>query len=173
MRASLAVAVTLAVVLGSAGESRALWGRSDIVYPLRYQVTGIAIFTGTRRSGDYDEEKHTVHARKVERDVLSIDSPTTFHWEKLLRDGTPLEGACLDEDTDRIEFHAFTSNHKGLDGAKFPFNRPNGIVRMNAKILIFTEDLSRLRGRTAYAARRDWDDHLKGKSGFRFRGKRI
>jgi hypothetical protein len=172
MRAALTAAVTLAVVLGSADESRALWGRTDIVYPLRYKVTGTAIFKGTRRSGT-PEEEHTVHARKVERDVLSIDSPSTFHWEKPLRDGTLLDGAYFDEDRDRLELHAFTSGHKGLEGAKFPFNRPNGIVRMNAEILIFKEDLSSLRGRTAYAARRDYDDHLKGKSGFRFRGKRL
>lgn len=172
MRASLTVAAVLAVVLGGATESRALWGRTDLVYPMRYQVRGIAIFQGTRISGDVPE-KHHVFARKIERDVLSIDSPTTFHWEKLLRDGTPLEGAYLDDDSDRLELHAFTSSHRGLDGSKFPFDRTPGVVRMNAEVLIFKEDLSSLRGRTAYAARRDEDDHLEGKSGFRFRGKRL
>jgi hypothetical protein len=172
MHTWLAQLLAVAIVLVGAGESQALWGRTDLVYPLRYQVTGTAIFEGTRVSGEVPE-KHHVHARKVERDVLSIDSPTTFHWEKLLRDGTPLEGSYQDDDSDQLELHAFTSGHKGLDGAKFPFDRTNGVVRMNAVVLIFTEDLSSLRGRTAYAARREDNDDLKGKSGFRFRGKRI
>lgn len=174
MRSRLTFALALVVILAGAHESRALFGRDDIVYPLRYEVRGIARFVGARTSGEIPEQ-HDVRARKVERDVLSIDGPSTFHWEKLLRDGTPLEGTYQEDDDEpgRLELHAFTSSHEGLHGAKFPFDRPNGVVRMNATDLVLREDLSRIHGRSAYSVRQEGNDHLRGRSGFRFKGKRL
>jgi hypothetical protein len=167
---SLAIA---SVLVAGAAESRALFGRDDIPYPLRYQVRGVARFVGTRISGDYIVEEHDVRARKLEVDVLSIDGPDTFHWEKLLNDGTPLEGTYVDDGEGRLEMHAFTSPHDDLDGARFPFDRPNGVVRMNADNLLIREDLSKIHGRHFHHVHRPDLDHLRGRVAFRFRGTRI
>jgi hypothetical protein len=173
MRAWLLPLAIASVLVAGAGESRALYGRDDIPYPLRYQVRGVARFVGTRWSGELIREEHEVRARKLEVDVLSIDGPDRFHWEKLLNDGTPLEGAYQDDGAGRVEMHAFTVSHPELDGARFPFDRPNGVVRMNAEELVVREDLSTIRGRRFHQIHRPDLDHLKGRAAFRFHGTRI
>ena len=167
----LAVAI---VVAGSARESRALFGRDDIPYPLRYQVRGVARFRGWKVTGEKPyREVHEIGGRKVEVDVLSIDGPASFHWEKLLNDGTPLEGTYSEDGEGRLEMHALTSSHGGLDGAHFPFDRPNGVVRMNADDLVIREDLSRIHGRRARQIYRPDIDQIRGRVAYRFRGARI
>jgi hypothetical protein len=174
MHAWLAPVAMAIVLVAGARESRALFGRDDIAYPLRYQVRGVARFRGWKVTGDKPfREVHEVGGRKVEADVLSIDGPDTFHWEKLLADGTPLAGAYAEDGAGRLEMTAFTSSHTDLDGARFPFDRPNGVVRMNADNLLIRTDLSRIHGRHARQIYRPDLDQLRGRVAFKFRGARI
>lgn len=162
------------VVLGGSSESRALFGRDDIPYPLRFQVRGVARFRGWYVTGRKPfREVHSVAARKSEEDVLSIDGPHAFHWEKPLSDGTPLEGAYADDGYGRLQMLAFTAGHDDLEGARFPFDRPNGVVRMNADDLVVREDLSRIHGRRSRQIYRPDLQQLRGRVAYRFRGVRI
>ena len=174
MRQWIVPFVIAGFVVASAGESRALFGRDDIPYPLRFQVRGVARFRGWKVTGEKPlREVVEIGGRKVEVDVLSIDGPDTFHWEKLLDDDTPLEGAYTEDGEGRLEMHAFTSSHDSLDGAHFPFDRPNGVVRMNVDNLVINPDLSRIHGRHAHQIYRPDLDILGGRVAYKFRGERI
>jgi hypothetical protein len=174
MRArTIALAISL-VLVGGTTESRALFDRDDIPYPLRYEVKGFARFRGWYVTGEKPfREVRSFAARKSESDVLSIDGPHAFHWEKPLNDGTLLEGAYADDGYGRLQMLAFTSGHDDLERARFPFDRPNGVVRMNADDLVIRPDLSKIHGRRSRQIYRPDLQQLRGRVAYRFRGNRI
>ena len=175
MGRGLRLTVALAAVLGAPIGAPAFVGHDEVTYPVRYRVAVLARFNGKRLHSDgaYSVKWQGLYFRKVERDVLSFDGPDTFHWEKLLRDGTPLAGSYTGTTPEAITVEIDVDSHPALSRGVFPFNRENGICRAGLETVKLSEDLAALRGHGSYRIDRPDRDLLTGTTQFRFRGKRL